>query len=152
MQDSGIKCIKCGYDMRMLDKSQCPECGWKFRLDEYQQFQRRVRYALIDWSVCVVTSLAAIMKVYHDFHTTFHRYYTNSFCGLAYIVKPPYPRVLRPMFDNEWIWISCCIAGVGICHIRNRIWTKICRDIVLICLVIWSIFYLYEELAPPPAL
>lgn len=155
MQDTGIKCIKCGYDMRLLNKPQCPECGWKFRLDEYERFKNRVRFAPLFWLLSIATCLIVIFGVSNQIRYTLFRYSLagkNVFCGLSYIQTPLYPRIFSPIFMHTYVWIGLCLINTAICHIRIRLWSIICRDVVFISLFVWSVFYLYKNFAPPPAL
>lgn len=63
--ESSIACPKCGYDLRGLPETRCPECGRSFTADEIWAAQRRVwpriRRALAKppptWTIVVMLAL-----------------------------------------------------------------------------------------------
>lgn len=152
MTDSGITCIKCGYDMRLLDKSQCPECGWKFRLDEYERFKKHVRFTPLYWVISILTCCYTTIKVIYDTTNTIYEnnHYTNI-CSMYDHLAEPWPEFLSPIFHTTWFWVAICLINTAICHIHIRLWSIICRDAVYISFIVWNVFYLYDTYAPMPA-
>lgn len=142
MQESGISCIKCGYDMRLLDKPQCPECGWVFDQEEYDTCRKQARWThpIAVWFACVIASYLSVYSAIVDYVSAIGYY--QSITGHGCFSNTYHNRLT----EGNLSLLLFALLPTAYCQFRQGLWSVISRSVLVLSLSVWLICYWHISL------